>query len=117
MFKCRSVFRIHGDRATELTGPGVTAHFAEKNIKVTCTPGYESNNNGRAERGIGIVKAIARTMLQSMPQSDNGQLWGAAVMHAAYCSRAKAMGKPSPRFMKPVMIAIRKALKNRRSGR
>ena len=50
------VYRIHGDRASELTGAKVRDHFAPQRIVVTSTPGHEPNNNGRAERGIGIIK-------------------------------------------------------------
>ncbi len=72
-FQGQAVFRIHAVRASELSGPRVRDHFAKKQIVVTRAPGYESNNNGCAERGIGIIKGRARAMLMSLPIAD--QQW------------------------------------------
>ena len=47
------VYRIHGDRASELTGEGVVEHFRAQHIAVTKTPGFEPSANGRAERAVG----------------------------------------------------------------
>eukprot|EP00959_Pyramimonas_sp_CCMP1952_P100406 2100493-Pyramimonas_sp.AAC.1 len=78
------VYRIHGDRASELTGTKSKEHFAKQGILVTSTPGYEPNNNPRAEKGIGLVKLRARAMLLSFTDPrDRQDLWPMAVQHAA----------------------------------
>ena len=55
-FKTQAVFRIHGDRAHELTGAVAVMRLREQNTLVTATPGYEPNANGGVERGIGLIK-------------------------------------------------------------
>ncbi|CAK0837207.1 unnamed protein product [Prorocentrum cordatum] len=88
------VYRIHGDRASELTGTKSKEHFAKQGILVTSTPGYEPNNNPRAEKGIGLVKLRARAMLLSFTDPrDRQDLWPMAVQHAAWCSRMAAQGR------------------------
>ena len=77
------MLRLHADNAQELSGPAVRTKFAGQSIVVTSTPGQEPNNNGRAERGIGIVKTRARTLLYSLEPVDRDQLWPAAVQHAS----------------------------------
>ncbi|CAK0858473.1 unnamed protein product [Prorocentrum cordatum] len=80
--------RIHGDRASELTGTKSKEHFAKQGILVTSTPGHEPNNNPRAEKGIGLVKWRARAMLLSFTDPrDRQDLWPMAAQHAAWCSR------------------------------
>ena len=39
LFKCKAVYRMHGDRASELTGEAVTEYFEERGIRVTETAG------------------------------------------------------------------------------
>ena len=88
------VYRIHGDKAGELTGPKAKAQFAKQGIRVTSTPGYEPGNNGRAEKGVGLIKVHARAMLLTIPdERDRQELWPFAVQHAAYCSRMASQGK------------------------
>ena len=70
MFQAPVVYRIHGDRAGELTGPAARLHFEAAGIVITSTPGYEPNNNGRAERGIGIMQGRSRTLLMALPRVD-----------------------------------------------
>ena len=82
LFGAPVVYRIHGDRAGELTGPPARAYFEERGIKATSTPGYEPDNNGRAERGVGIIKGRARTMLMALARADS-TLWPLAIMHAS----------------------------------
>jgi len=50
--KCKAVYRIHGDRAQELTGDGARQLLENQGIAVTSTAGYDSNANGRAERAV-----------------------------------------------------------------
>ncbi|CAK0805863.1 unnamed protein product, partial [Prorocentrum cordatum] len=88
------VYRIHGDRASEVTGAQVRHYFAERHIAVTSTPGYEPNANPRAERGVGLIKQCARAMLLAFPSmADRQALWPRAVTHAAWCSRMAADGR------------------------
>ena len=54
--KCKAVYRVHGDRAHELTGERVKAHLGARGIEVTSTAGYDSNANGRAERAVLFFK-------------------------------------------------------------
>ena len=86
LFKCKSVYRMHGDRASELTGEAVTNYFEERGVRVTETAGYEPNANGRAESAVGVIKTKARVMLMSLG-SVGKVLWPAAVQHACWCTR------------------------------
>ena len=93
------VHRIHGDRAPEITGPKVRKHFASRSeggTLVTSTAGKDSNNNGRAERGIGIITTKGRTCLMRMRPADRKSLWGVSVLHVAKCQRDFALGRPPP---------------------
>ena len=71
------VYRIHGDRASELTGTLVKEHFAKKKVVVTSTPGFEADANGRAEKGVGLTKLRARAMLLSFENiiEDRQAVW------------------------------------------
>ena len=50
--KCKAIYRIHADRAHELTGDRVRAGMEGRGIAVTSTAGFDSNANGRAERAV-----------------------------------------------------------------
>lgn len=90
----RVVYRIHGDRASELTGEQVCAHFEEQHLTVSCTPGFERNANGKAEKGVGLIKQRARAMLLGFPSMvDRQALWPCADQHATWCSRMAAGGR------------------------
>ena len=81
MFKRKAVYRVHGDRASELTGEAVSEYFEDRGIRVTNTAGYEPNANGRAESAVGVIKTKARAML--MGRGPTGKaLWPAVVHHA-----------------------------------
>ncbi|CAK0867649.1 unnamed protein product [Prorocentrum cordatum] len=104
------VYRIHGDRASELTGTKSKEHFAKQGILVTSAPGYEPNNNPRAEKGIGLVKLRARAMLLSFTDPrDRQDLWPMAVQHAAWCSRMAAQGRQTncPAFGAKVSSSVK----------
>ena len=81
LFKCHAVYRIHGDKASELTGERVEEYFEPRGIRVTHTPGYEPNANPRAESAINVIKTRARVMLQSLGPKCR-TLWPCAVQHA-----------------------------------
>ena len=52
MHKCKSVYRVHADRAQELTGVRHRKWLEQQVVMVTTTAGYDSNANGRAERAV-----------------------------------------------------------------
>ena len=87
-------YRMHGDRAPELTGPQVKAWAAEKGIAVTTTAGFEPNSNGRAEAGVGWLKTKARTMLARSILKTKEELWPMAVAHSAVCQRHNTISSP-----------------------
>ncbi|CAK0841897.1 unnamed protein product, partial [Prorocentrum cordatum] len=95
-FQGPAAFRLHGDKAGELTGRAVKGHMASRHhIAVTSTAGGEPNSNPRAERGVGVVKTRARAMLmaEGLNAEDRQALWPAAVPHAAWCQRREAQGR------------------------
>ena len=51
-FKTKAVYRIHADRAKELTGDTVKEWFSDRGIRVTETPGYEPNAKPRATSAV-----------------------------------------------------------------
>ena len=52
LHKCKAVYRLHADRARELTGEAARNTFEEIGVTVTSTANYDSNANGRAERAV-----------------------------------------------------------------
>ena len=63
------VYRWHGDKAPELTGPKAKEWGRSRGIVVTSTAGYEPNANGRAERAIGVLKERTRAMMMGVDLS------------------------------------------------
>ena len=108
MFKCKAVFRIHADRAKELTGDRVKSYFRDKGVRVTDTAGYDPNSNPRAEGAIGLVKTRARVMLSGMGPEAR-ELWPAAVQHACWSLRhgADARKRVVPAFGDPITVKIK----------
>ena len=68
--KCKAVYRIHVDRAQELTGERARQAFENQGITVTSTAGYESNANGRAERAVLYFTEKVRTLLSTRIRSE-----------------------------------------------
>ena len=108
IFKCKAVYRIHGDRASELTGEIVTDYFEERGIRVTETAGYEPTANGRAESAINVIKTKARVMLMSLGPAGR-TLWPAAVQHACWCTRRGTKGRTTlvPAFGEVITAKIK----------
>ena len=52
LHRCKAVYRVHADRAQELTGSRIRQALEGRGIAVTSTAGYDSNANGRAERAV-----------------------------------------------------------------
>ena len=49
LHKCKAIYRVHADRAKELTGDRHKQWLENCGVMVTSTAGYDSNANGRAE--------------------------------------------------------------------
>ena len=56
MHKCKAVYRLHADRARELTGVKARAIHEQMGISVTTTANYDSDANGRAGRAMSFFK-------------------------------------------------------------
>ena len=70
MCKCKTIYRIHVDRAQELTGPRVRQHLENLGMIVTSTAGYDSNSNGRAERGAKFFQDRVRPLVSTKRRSE-----------------------------------------------
>ena len=77
------VYRLHGDKAPELTGLRAKEWGRARGIVVTSTAAYEPNANGRAERAIGLLKQQTRAMVIGSALNKVQELWPLAVKHAA----------------------------------
>ena len=97
MHKCKAVYRLHADRAQELTGLRPRRMLEELGVMVTTTAGYDSNANGRAERAVRFFQEKARTLLSTNIRSAQFQkklktLWPFAVQHAGEVHRREILG-------------------------
>ena len=108
-YKCKVIWRLHADRASELSGERIREHFRPQGIRVTSTAGYDPNSNGRAEGGINILKTRARAMLHGLGQQGR-ELWPLAVQHAAWCSRSGSheSRRVVPAFGETLTVKIKK---------
>ena len=70
LHKCKAVYRIHADRAQELTRYRIKNAFAARGIEVTNTAGYESNANGRAECALRFFQEKAMTLCSARIRSE-----------------------------------------------
>ena len=103
MHKGKAVYRVHVDRAKELTTERFRRNLAEDGVILTTTAGYDSNANGRAERAVQFFTTKARTLLSSNIRSDKFQeklkvLWPFAVTHAGEIHRREILGEPRCQF-------------------
>ena len=69
----------------------------DRGISVSSTVGFDSNANGRAERGVRWIKDKIRTYLVSNIRSETFQpkiktLWTFAAQHAAEVHRKEVLG-------------------------
>ena len=101
--KCKAVYRVHADRAEELTGDSHRRWLENCGVTVTSTAGYDSNANGRAERAVQYFQTKARTMLSSNIRSEKFQeklqgLWTFAVQHAGEVHRREMFGEPRCKY-------------------
>ena len=73
MHKCTIIYRIHAGRAQELTGPRARQYLENLGMTVTSTAGYDSNSNGRAERGAKFFQDRVRTLLSTKIRPEKFQ--------------------------------------------
>ena len=60
---------------------------------MTSTAGGDPANNSRAERCVGILKRMGRSMLIGSGLPNSTELWPLAVTHAAFCRRCSVQGQ------------------------
>ena len=103
------VYRLHGDKAPELTGLRAKEWGRTRGIVVTSTAAYEPNANGRAERAIGLIKEQTRAMVIGSALNEAQELWPLAVKHAAFMQRAHELGwhRSYPVWGAPVVAKIK----------
>merc|ERR1711989_89995 len=103
MHKRKAIYRVHADRAPELTGDRAKNFLEMNGVMVTNTAGYDSNANGRAERAVQFFQAKSRTFLVSNIRSEKfqeklHQLWTFAVVHAGEVHRRELLGLPRCKY-------------------
>ena len=99
LFKRKAVYRVHADRAQELTGDRARQAFERIGVIVTSTAGHESNANGRAERAVLFFQEKVRTLLSTKIRSEKFQqklrsFWTFAAQHSGEVRRREQMGEP-----------------------
>ena len=103
LFKRKAVYRVHADRAQELTGERAREAFERIGVTVTSTAGYESNANGRAERAVLFFQEKVRTLLSTNIRSERFQkqlasFWTFAAQHSGEVRRREQMGEPRSKY-------------------
>ena len=103
MHKRKAVYRVHADRAKELTGDRAKKFLEDNGVMVTSTAGYDSNANGRAERAVQFFQTKSRIMLCSNIRCEKFQeklrgLWTFATVHAGEVHRRELLGLPRCKF-------------------
>ena len=83
-----AVSRLHGDSAWEISGGKVREWARTKGFKVTSTAGGDPSNNSRAERCVGILKRMGRTMLLGSGLPNSSDLWPLAVSQRHFATGA-----------------------------
>ena len=110
--QCKSMYRVHADRAQELTGERTRKLLEYHGITVTSTAGYDSNANGRAERAVLWIQQKAMTLLSSNTRSEKFQnklksLWTFAVQHAGEVHRREVFNEPRCKYEVGQMVLCR----------
>ena len=72
LHKCKAVYRLHADRARELTSEKARDIFEKTGITVTSTANYDPNATGRAEKAVLFFQEKARTVARLKPLSCYG---------------------------------------------
>ena len=122
--KCKAVYRIHADRALELTRSRSRQMLEYHGVTVTSTAGHDSNANGRAERAVLWFQEKGRTLLCSRIRSEHFQkqllsLWTFAVQHVGEVHRREVFGGPPCKyeFGQCVLACIKEPLTKSHRGR
>ena len=103
MHKVKAVYRLHSDRARELSGEKARDIFEQVGVTVMSTENYDSNANGRAERAVLFFQEKARTLLSSRIRSEQFQaqlktLWTFAVQHVGELHINEMLKRPPCKF-------------------
>ena len=90
-----SVFRIHSDAGKEFVGGAFLKEVESCSIWATTSAPYCPQQNGRAERLVGILKQAAGSLLlhAQLPL----QLWNEAILEATFLRRCRAIGLVIPK--------------------
>jgi hypothetical protein len=91
------VQRLHADRAREFVSQDVKRWAQARNLHQTFTEGDSGEANGRAEREVGIVKALTRAQL--LATGEDKSLWPLALRHGAelrFRQQLLRLGVPTP---------------------
>ena len=101
--KCKAVYRLHADRARELTGEKARDTFEALGITVTSTANYDSNANGRVERAVLFFQERVRTLLSTTIRSEKLQdqlkkLWTFAAQHVGEVHIRSLCGMPPCKY-------------------
>ena len=89
------VFRIHSDAGKEFTGGAFQREVESCCVWPTSSTPYTPQQNGKAERLVGLIKAAAGSLLlhAQLPL----QLWSEAILEATFLRRCRALKLLSPK--------------------
>ena len=82
------VYRVHSDKAAELTNSHWKQFLADQKIRRTTTVGSDFRANGRTESHIRRAKGLTRGLLASSECPDED--WAFAMRHAVYTMRMQS---------------------------
>ena len=92
MIRSGAVSKLHGNSAWEIRGRKVREWASNKGFQGTPTAGGDPSNNSRAERCVGILKRMGKTMLLGSGLLNRGDLWPLATTHAPFRHRCSVQG-------------------------
>ena len=83
------IFRIHSDAGKEFTGGSFQEAVSKCSIWLTMSAPYTPQQNGKAERLVGLLKSAAGALLlrAQLPL----QLWSEAILEATFLRRSRAL--------------------------
>ncbi|CAE7207770.1 unnamed protein product [Symbiodinium sp. CCMP2592] len=88
------VFRIHSDAGKEFVGKAFITEVQRLSLWPTTSVPYSPQQNGKAERLVGLIKSAAASLLLHgrLPL----KLWSEAVLEACFLRRQKSLQLPLP---------------------